>query len=165
MQRMMEPRANQRSRLRKVSSVLSVGGGARGGGDDEYLHARNSTTVSFSYALAVERALKRNYHVPLLGPLSAKPRPERDVCVEITRLPDIYRDFSYLNKLLVNNKRYSERLREEVTYEPLSDEPKTRLPKIRSRRNNSRENSTSKAPTPKVQAASFTKLPPIDRVR
>ena len=162
------PGATQRSRLRmrKISNALhSERGSYRG--DDDFSHGRNTTTVSFSYAMAVEKALRRQYHVQVFGPLSAKPRPQREVGIEVTKLPDIYRDFSYLNKLVYHNKRYTEKLKEEVTYEPYYgvDDGKTRLPKLRSRKNRSRENTTSQTSTPKVSTGSVTKLPPIDKQR
>lgn len=168
-----ESRSTQRSklRMRKMSNALSSDRGAVTFRDDDYL-SKGCSTVSFSYALAVEKALRRQYQVPLFGPPSAAPRRDRaSAQVEVTRLPDIYRDFRYLNSLVDRNREFSERLRVEAplleSAYTVSDEQSdgvTRLPKIRSRKR-SRENSLSQSNATKGRSDSFTKLPPIKNSR
>ena len=157
---------SNRIRIRNISNAINSDRGSTTFREEDYLAPRGGSTMSFSYAMAVEKALRRQYHVKVFGPLSAKPRPEREIYVEIERLPDIYHDFRYVNDLIDHNKQFSDKLKEEVpSCDQYCDEPnKTKLPKVRTRKNRSRENSINRSVSI-VRSTSLTKLPPIDSSR
>ena len=155
------------------------------------LTSRNSVTVSFSYAGAVERALRHRYNVSSLSvpPTASARRRNAGFYLEVTRLPDIYNDFTQVSKLQVNNRQFSEKLREEmlanpsVAFESFPDihndysgaiistpAPGTsgrntsskQQQKIRMKRHKSRDSHARNSPTLKLRNTSYTRLPPIN---
>ena len=152
----------RRSRMRRNSNaILSDRSSIR---EEEFIPNRSSVTISFSYALSVEKALRRKYRVQVFGPLSAGPPTSREPLFDIEHLPDIYQDLVYMNRIVEHNREYAERNRDEGSLlqdTSLAEDPaKLKLPKIRGQKR-SRENSISQ--TSRLKSPSNTKLPLIGR--
>ena len=174
---------------RKISNALSSERSAFSHRDENViLTSRNSVTVSFSYAGAVERALRHRYNVSAFSvpPTASARRSNAGFVLEVTRLPDIYSDYTQVNQLQTSNRLFIEKLRQESTANQnafdclpeinengtlMTSTPATtaasrtssKQQRVRMKRQRSRHQTSGRSsPALKLRTSSFTRLPPIN---